>query len=73
MLRQYITYTDFVVMIHGVKKYNVITESENCQICKKFWKERDIFAHPNNPETKLSLESFTTEEVLDKSIKIFKK
>lgn len=60
-------------MIHGVKKYNEITESENYQTCNKFLKERNIFAHPNNPETKLSLESFTTEEVLDKSIKLFPK
>lgn len=72
LFNQYIGFTDVVVMIHGVKKYNEITESDNYQTCKKFWNERHITAHPkNNPETKLSLESFKTENVLDKSAKLF--
>lgn len=82
LFNQYIGFTDVIVMLRGVEEYNKITELEDYRVCKKFLKTRNITSHPtdknikaletqNSPEKTLSLESFTAEDVLGKSMKLF--
>ena len=83
LLNQYIGFTDLVVMVHGISKYNTIIESDNYKSCWNFIKSRHFVSHPtsknsdklikkfNDPENKHSLKDFKEQKILEKSQALF--
>lgn len=85
LFNQYIGYTDLVILIYGIEVFNEISEMEDYQVCKKYWKSRHLKAHPtsnnlqklidkeNNAIQNVTLEGFDNEKVLEKSILLLQK
>ena len=64
-----------------IDKFNEIVETEEYQICKKYWKYRHLVCHPTTKNlttfkesvSSVTLQSFKTEKVLRQSLLLLKK